>query len=828
MQTPDLKKYLPHLYILIGFAVISLFFCRPALEGMILSQHDNVSWIAAYHETKSYYDSTGINAHWTNNMFGGMPNYTIGTPESSNYVSYIQKAIVSLLVKPAHYLFLAMIGFYLLMSVMRIDRWLGAIGSLAYAFSTYNVVIIGAGHDTKMMAIAYMPAVLAGLILIYRRSWLSGAALTGVSLSLMVGSNHYQVLYYALIMFIFYGLGQLIITLKNKGNIRHFLLSSVVALAVAALGLGPSMAPILTTSEYAKTTMRGGQSELTINREEGKKTGGLDKEYAFAWSNGIGETFCILVPYLYGGSSSEPIAKAPETEAMVGGQAAALPLYWGPQQFLSGPVYFGAVICFLFVLGITVVRSPHKWWMIAVSVLTIMMSWGKNFPEFNYWLFDNLPMYNKFRTPSMILVVPQLLFPLLGIWGLSEIINGKLSNAELWKKVKTAAGITAGLCLLLAIGGSMFFDFTNPANDAQLPQQIMGALKSDRASLASKSAFTSAVYILLAAGLLWGFAKSKLNKTALTAGIGLLIAVDLISVASGYLNEDNYEEENLYEAQFLPRPIDQQILQDADPYYRVLDLSRNTYNDAIQAYWHKCIGGYSPAKMEIYQDLIDIQMGGVYNQGKFNAAVLNMLNTKYIIYQGPKQQATGHQNPDACGNAWFVSDIQWVNTADEEILALNGPALGDMEPMPGSFNPRHTAVVRKDFGASLESYHFGKDSTASIRLTRYGLNDLHFVSQNNQDGFAVFSDIWYPYGWEAYVDGKQVDIIRTNYVLRGIKIPAGSHEITFHFRPSSYETGNRIAMISSILLIGLLLAALAAVIRKKEKREKPTDAENIL
>lgn len=812
MQSFDFKKLLPHLYIIAAFAIISVVYCLPALQGKVLSQHDNISWKAMYHETEAYFDSTGINPLWTNNMFGGMPNYTIGIPESDNYVGMVHLLATGLLAKPANYLFLAMVCFYILMVVMRIDRWLGLIGGLAYTFATYNVVIIGAGHDTKMLAIAYMPAVLAGLISIYRGAWLGGGALMGISLALMVGSNHYQVMYYAAIMIVFYFFGKLVLTIKNKENLGKFVTSSVIAGAIALASLGTSMAYILTTKEYAKVTMRGGESELTINKTEAKKAGGLDKDYAFRWSNGIGETFCFMIPYLYGGSTSEPIEKAPQTEALVGGQTDRIPMYWGPQAetgIFSGPVYFGAVICFLFVLGIVVVRSAHKWWIVAVCILTIMMSWGKNLPSFNYWLFDTLPMYNKFRTPTIILIIPQLLFPMLGIWGLSEILKGNVSKEEAWKKVKLAAGITAGICVLFALAGGMFFNFTNATFDAQLPQQLMGPLKEDRQALATKSSLTSAVYILIAASLIWAFVKDKINRNIMVGGIGLIVAIDLISVASNYLNEANYEDPSDYEAMFQPRQVDQAIMQDKDPYYRVLDLSKNTYNDAIQAYFHKCIGGYSPAKMEIYQDLIDVQLGGAQSGGKFNAQVLNMLNAKYIIFQpGQQQQAMYQPNPAALGNAWFVNEVQWAKTADEEMQMLNAPPLGDTAFNPNAFNPARTAVVRANFEGQLAGYQFGKDSAASIQLTKYGLNDLSFVSNNSQNGFAVFSDIWYPYGWEAYVDGKQTEIIRANYVLRAIKIPAGQHTIEFKFRPQSFATGNTIAMFSSLLLIGLMLAGI--------------------
>lgn len=810
----SVKQLRPHLLIILGFAILTMLYCLPAFQGKELSQHDVISWKAMYQETKAYHDSTGINPLWTNSMFGGMPNYTIGIPESSNYLGRIHHVLSALLVKPANFLFIAMLSFYVLMQVMRIDRWISVIGAFAYAFATYNIVLIVAGHETKLMALGYMPAVLAGLMMIYNGKWLSGAAVLGLSLVLMVSSLHYQVLYYALITFGVYAISRLVLTMREKGNVGKYFISSAIALAVALLSTGVIMASFLTTQEYAKVTMRGGQSEMTIGHDQNKTNGGLDKDYAFSWSNGIGETLCLIVPYLYGGSSSEPIAKAPECEAMVGGQTDSIPLYWGPQPFLSGPVYFGAVICFLFVLGMIVIQSPHKWWILGLTFLTIIMSWGKNFPGFNYWLFDHLPMYNKFRIPSMILVIPQLLFPLVGMWGLMEIFSGKVEKERAWKAIRLAGGLTAGLCLALAIGAGAFFSFSNPDTDSRLPEQLMGALKSDRQSLATKSAFTSAAYILAAVGLLWAFVKKSLNRNMLLGGLGLLVAIDLMSVAMNYLNTEKYQDADDYEALFQPRPVDQQILQDKDPYYRVLDVSVNTYNDAAQSYWHKCIGGYSPAKMEMYQDLIDVHMGGGAAQGRYNSAVLSMLNTKYIIVPQSGQQAA-IPNPDALGNAWFVQEVKIVNTADEEILSLKAKNLGDTSDVPNAFNPRTTAIIRNKFAGAVSGYRFGKDSAAAIRLTKYGLNDLSYVSENNQDGLAVFSDIWYPYGWEATIDGKPTDIIRANYVLRALKVPAGKHNIEFHFRPKSFETGDRVAMISSVLLMGLIAAALVALFRRK-------------
>ncbi len=828
MGSIDFKKLTPHLLILAGFAVFSLLYAYPALQGRVLAQHDLMNWQGMYQQSKTYYDSTGINPLWTNSMFGGMPSYTIGYPHSNNYVGNIALVITSILVKPAYFFFIAMACFYALMSVMRIDRWIAVIGSFAYAFATNTIVLISVGHETKVLAMGWLPAVLAGLILIYRQRWLMGSLLMGVSLALMIGTNHFQVFYYSFFVFGGYFISKLISVITEKGSLKNFIIATAVAIVVAIVSVGTCMSFILPTKEYAKVTMRGGESELKSNKKENKKAGGLDKDYAFLWSNGIGETFSMMIPYLYGGSSSESIEKAPETEALVGGQTSSIPLYWGPQRMgISGPIYFGAIVCFLFVLGAFIVKSKHKWWMLAVCTITIMMSWGDNFKAFNYFLFDHLPMYNKFRSPTMVLLVPQLLFLMLGMWGLMEIAKGTVAKDEALKKLKIAAGITAGLCLLFAFGGSMFFDYSNPAIDAQLPKQLLEPLKADRQALATKSALTSAVYILLAAGLLWAFMKDKINKNILVAGIGILVFIDLFAASKNYLNDDNYEEESEYEAAFTPRPVDAEILKDPDPYFRVLDLSRSTYNDAISAYHFKNIGGYSPAKMEIYQDLIDMQLGGVQTGGKFNAQVLNMLNAKYIIFQtGQQQQPVAFQpNHEANGNAWFVNEAKTVATADDEMHALNAPALGDTATMANPFNSKTTAVLRESYAKELKGYRFGKDSAASIHLTKYGLNDLSYVSNNSQDGLAVFSEVWYPYGWEATIDGKPATILRANYVLRALKIPAGKHEIAFHFKPKSYALGSQLTTYSNIILILIFVAALYFILTGKEKSTAETASE---
>lgn len=801
----DFKKFRLDIIVIICLAVLSLAYCYPQLQGKKLYQHDNISWQCMSHEAMAYHDSTGKDVLWSNSMFGGMPTFTTYTASSNtNYSIYAQQLLQSV-GKPAYFFFIAMFCFFLLMRVLGVNIWLSAIGAMAYAFSSYNPIIISVGHETKMLTLGYLPAALAGMYLIYKEKWLSGAAILSLSFALIFTNNHFQVIYYILIMLACFGVGMLVMAVK-EGRVKQFFISSAIAVVAIVIGVGPSMPSLLSTSEYSKETMRGGASELSGHDK--KTSGGLDKEYAFRWSNGIGETFCIMIPYLYGGSSSEAASKAPKTSEAIGGSAEELPIYWGPQPFLSGPVYFGAAICFLFVLGLFVVRSAHKWWIIGACIIFIVLSWGKNFEGINYFLFDHIPYMNKFRTVSMALVIPEFLFPLLGIWAIQEVINQK-NDPGIWKKVQMAAGITAGLCVLIGICGSMFFDFTGGA-DAQLQPEMVKLLKDDRSALATKSSLTSAAYILIVAGLLWAYIKDRIKPAVLMAGIGIIIAIDLIPMAHTYLDDSKYIDAAEYEANFEPRPIDKQIMSDPDPYYRVLDLTRDVYNDAVQAYFHKCIGGYHPAKMEIYQDLIDRQM----SRG-FNAQVLNMLNTKYIIVGRKGSQPQVMPNPAACGNAWFVDEVKWANTADEEMNGLNAEQLGDTAAVAGAFSPRKTAVMRTNFKEAMGNYTFGKDTAATVKLAKYGLNEISFTSNNSKNGLAVFSDIYYEKGWKAFVDGNETPIMKADYVLRAIKVPAGPHKIEFQFKPEKFYKGKSIAMVSSIVLLLLCLGAFYPLFKKE-------------
>ncbi|NDC40831.1 MAG: hypothetical protein EBZ77_04645 [Chitinophagia bacterium] len=810
----DFKKIRYDLLAILIFLVVSLLYCLPQLSGKKLAAHDNVSWIGASHEASMYHDSTQKEVLWSNSMFGGMPTYTtavyLENNANPNFLSYVQNALQSV-GKPAYFFFISMLCFYLLMCVLRVNRWVGAIAAFAYAFATYNPVIISFGHDTKMMTMAYVPAAIAGLVTLYNGKWLSGAALWGVAVALMATNNHFQVIYYYLFMFLAFGVTMLFAAIKT-GRIKEFIIASAIAAVTGGLGAGVAMMSILPTNEYAKATMRGGASELSGH--DNKTNGGLDKEYAFRWSNGIGETFCIMIPYLYGGSSGEPADKAPKTNEAINGSAEKLPLYWGPQPFLSGPVYFGAAICFLFVLGMLVLRGPHKWWMLAAAIWGVVLSWGKNAAGINYFLFDHLPMLNKFRTPSMSLVVPQFIFPLVAALAVNEVLKYKGDRQQLLKNLVIALASTAGLCIVLGLLGTAFFQFTGPA-DAQIKQEeIVKLLKEDRAGLAMQSSLWSAVLILAMGGLIWAYINNRIKQNVLIIGMAVIMATDLLPLAHEYLNDTNYEEASDFDRTFQPRKVDEQIWADAkargDVYYRVFDNTRDVYNDAVHTYFHKSIGGYSPAKMEIYQDLIDRQLS------KYNGEVLNMLNTRYIIIGRDENNVGVRPNPDACGNAWFVEEIRWAKTADDEMNLLNAATLGDTVSVPNAFKAVKQAVLRETYKPELANFNIGKDSTSAIKLTRYGLDDLSFASHNTHDGLAVFSDIYYDKGWKAYVDGKETPIMRVDYVLRAIKVPQGNHNIDFKFRPETFYKGKSITMATSLVLLLICIGALVPVFTGKK------------
>ncbi len=824
-QQEGFKRFLPHIWVIAIFIAMSCAFCYPSFQGKILDQHDTKSWLWSSKETRDYLEHTGEEPLWSNSAFSGMPQ---PTSAHENWYGQFGQALYGGLSNPALYFFLAMIGFYILMCTLRINKWLGALGALAFAFSSYNPIIVTAGHITKMLDISFIPAILAGIILAYRGRYFAGAAIAGIFLTFFFNCNHLQIIYYTIFLVIAMVVAALIGAIRKK-ELRTWVLGSV-ALAVAAIAAALANASaLLQTEEYSAYSIRGGKKELVTGQKE--QTTGLDKDYAFSWSNGATEVFSILVPNLFGGSIAENIGedshygkKLSELGVPPDGvdqMTRRAPLYWGPQPLLSGSVYFGAVICLLFVLSLFIIKSKYKWWLAGTALFFIFVSMGKNFSTLNYFMFDHFPLFNKFRSPNMALSISSVIFPMLAIWALKDIMEEKISKEELWKKAKYSLIITAGLSALLLVSTQTMLDYKGQRDDQMAKQygeagpQIIKALREDRSSAATGDALRSLVFVLLAGGTIWAYSKNKIKKIPMLAGLGVLILVDLLPVAHRYLNEDHYLDAEEYQAEnFQPSPADATILQDKDPYYRVFDLtSGDPFGEAKPSYFHKSVGGYSAIKMQIYQDLIERQIG------RLNGAVLNMLNTKYFIVPGPNNKPMPQQNPGALGNAWFVSDIQWVKTAEEEMNALNAAAINNpMDSTAGHFNPAQTAVVRETYKSQLGNDPIGKDAAAYVKLVPggYNLRRMKFESSNTQNGLAVFSDIYYPLGWKATVDGKEVPIIRTDYVLRAIKVPAGKHTIEFVISETPAQLkGGKLALVGSVLLTLLLLSGVYFTFFKK-------------
>ncbi|KAA5537458.1 YfhO family protein [Taibaiella lutea] len=821
-QQEGFKKFLPHLLIIGIFLALSCAFCYPQFQGKTLAQHDINTWLWASKESRDFHDKTGGTILWANNMFSGMPEISVNSYAENNWFRKLNMLFQlndhgKTMPTPVPYFFMAMCCFYILMLTLRVNKWLGLIGAVAFAFSTYNPTIITAGHTSKFMDLAYIPVILSGMIWAYRGKYFPGAALAGLAFALFFDSNHLQIIYYSIFLFFIFVVAKFVDALRKKELKKWFFASVLIGIG-AIFAFLASSSSIIQMKEFAPLSMRGKGSELTEGGK--KKNAGLDKDYAFSWSNGVGECFSILVPNLYGGSIDENIGSNSnlgkklsdlnQPEEVIDQMTSHVSLYWGPQPLLSGSVYFGAVICLLFVLSLFIIRSNMKWWLAGAALLFICFSMGKNFSTLNYFMFDHFPLFNSFRSPNMAISLASIIFPMLAIWALKDIFEEKISKEELWKKLKYSLIITGGLCLVILVATQTMMDYKSMGDErmiqayGQAGPDIVKAIREDRQSAATTDAMRSLVFVLLAGGALWAYSKGKTNKNQTIIALGILIAIDLIPIAHRWLNEDKFRDTEEYMAEnFEPSPADAQILQDKDPYYRVLDLTGDPFSNSKPSYFHKTLGGYSAAKLQIYQDLIENQLG------KLNVPVLNMLNTKYFIIPTQDGKSGVQQNPAALGNAWFVSDIKWVKTADEEMAALNGPSLQTpMDTTAGNFNPTQTAIVRDTFKSVVGNYNFGKDPAAYIKLAPngYAADNLKYESNNTQPGIAVFSDIYYPTGWTATIDGKEATVFKADYVLRAMKIPAGKHTIEFNFHSKAFETGKTMALIGSILL-SLMIAA---------------------
>ena len=835
------KKLLKNAVIALGaivlFLGLSYGFVPQVLQGKIVNQSDISGYIGMSHEMSEWNAAHPDDpTYWTDSMFGGMPTTAISTQNGGDYTQPLYNLLLAGK-RPATYLFITLLGAFLLMLSLGISWPLALGGAVAVAFCSYNFQIIQVGHNTKMQAIAFFPWVLAALVYTYRSTkvkgrWLAktllGAVLFGVALSMQIKANHQQITYYLAILVLLYALVELIDVLtKNKDRIGRFFIASALLLVVGGVGIATNVNKLLPLAKYTPNTMRGG-TELTT--EGATKGGGLDLDYATAWSYGWQELPNLMIPNFNGGSSAQPVDPAKsETIQLLrrAGQsnlreiAKGLPLYWCPQPFTAGPMYMGAITVFLFILGLFLYRGKEKWWLIVGTVIAVLMAVGSHFMAFTKLCFNVLPLYNKFRTVSMALVVLQVTLPVLGFLTLDRIVKDSYDRKDFLRKSGIAFALTGGLCLLFALIPTLAGDFT-AASDAGQQDILVEAFQADRIALMRRDALTSFVLIAVAWGfLLWACLPEKAESKAsrkVIAGLAIcaLVAVNLFAVGKRYLNADHFTTPKDFSKPFAERPVDQMIKADPDPSYRVLDLSVNVFNSSVPSYHHKSVGGYSPAKLQRYQDLIEHYLTGEINAvyGSMETAetiddveaglpatpVLNALNTRYIIIGGDYAPA---YNGKALGNAWFVDGVVPAATPDEEIAFL------------GSADLRHQAVIGKD----MPDVAFAPaDSTDTIVLTAYAPNKLRYHYKAAGDRLAVFSEIYYPDGWKAQVDGKPVDVLRADWTLRAAALPAGEHDIVMRFEPDSYRVGAGISRASSITLILLLLLSIAGLFLPARKQ----------
>jgi hypothetical protein len=836
MNSSLLKKALPHIIAIVVFLVVSVAYNKTALEGKVLRQADVEGYTAMARQSHEFKDKYGHFPLWTESMFSGMPAYNIAMDATSSITIGYLNRLFDIGPKPVYFFFIACVCFYILTQVLGLNLLISLTGSLAYAFATFNPILVAVGHETELTAIGYMPAVIAGVLLLLRGRYLGGTALLTVFFGLEVSTQHLQIVYYTGLIIFTICLVYLLSNWKEK-KFKHWLIAYSLILVSLAIGLMNYAVVLLPTREYATETMRGGKSQLTPADKNNKTQGGLNKDYAFSWSYGISETLTLFVPGMQGGGSvgkeitsgskfADKLSEAgiPEENALAIANGRA---YWGDQPSTAGPVYLGAVICFLFILGMVYVKSWHKWWILSVCLIGIILAWGRHLAFVNYFLFDHLPLYSKFRAPSMALVMPQLGFALLAVLGLQEFIDAKGPREVLLKKFRNTLYISGALVFVSIL---VFFmsDFKSDADArvkegflSNITQQLaqgkqpspeirqqagqivsgwMSALHEDRKSIFQADLIRSILLVLLAAGLCWFYFRGKIKPVVLISALLVLSSFDLMVEGKKYLNEDNYTEAENMEAVFAMTDADTQIKADPEKNFRVLDMAGgDPFQDAHTSYFHNSVGGYHPAKLGLYNDLIERQLS------KGNQMVYNMLNTKYVIQKGRDGKDQAMPNPGAFGSCWLVSSLHFVNSADQEMAALD------------SLNLRDTAVIENLYKDRIPFMPV-KDSTASVSLIENQNDNISYRFSARSNQFVVFSEIYYDKGWNAFIDGKPAPYCKVDYVLRGMAVPAGEHVIEFRFEPRSYVMGNRISVWAAILTYLLLIVAalqVAGIIKPK-------------
>ena len=801
-MSANLKKFGTHILVILGFVFVSLLYFSPVLKGHKIYQSDIVQYTGMAKQHMDFREANSSESYWTNSAFGGMPTYQLGAKYPHNYIKKLDLAL-RFLPRPADYLFLYLIGFYILLLVLKIDYRMAAFGALAFGFSTYLIIILGVGHNAKAHAIAYMPLVLSGIILTFQKRYAIGFSVTAISSGLELVTNHPQMTYYLLILILILGISYLVQSIKSKEVSAFFKALAVLSLA-GFLALGMNATNLLATSSYAKESTRS-KSELTINfdgsvRDQGS---GLDKAYITQFSYGILETFNLFIPRFMGGGNRENLGKDSETYKAYRALGATplqslkeskqAPMYWGDQPIVEAPAYIGAVVIFLFVLALFLYHGRFKWWLLIGILLSLLLSYGKNLSFLTDLFIDYVPLYNKFRAVSSIQVILELCIPLLATLGLSQVFNKEVSSKTKLDALKKASAILVGIAVVFLVFKNSFFDFVG-ATDGQFLDyygaSFVEAIRLDRSAIFSDDTLRTLLFTLAAGALIFAYLKQKISQNITITFLVLALVLDLVTVDRRYVNSDNFVTAIQVDIPYQSSLINQEILKDTT-IYRVLDRSDNSTQTS---YFHNAIGGYHAAKLRRFKELQEFHID------KNNFEVLNMLNTKYIIYKDNEDVLRYFENEEINGNAWFVDSVKAVQNADEEIMAL------------AKLKSKLTAISR---ASKFDSKRYSNDSTAAIKLVDYKLNKLVYESNNTADGFAVFSEIYYKDGWNATIDGEAVEHINVNYVLRGLEIPKGTHEIVFEFSPIVVKKGSSIALISSILLLFLILGQVVLIYKTR-------------
>ena len=779
---------------IVAFALITLVYFFPVMQGKRVKQHDIEMYKGMSKEIVDFRQETGEQSLWTNSMFGGMPAWNISVRQNSNLMSYVNKVFSLGLPNPIGAVFISMLGFFILLLVLECNIWVSFVGALAYGFTSYMFIIIGAGHNSKAMAMAYMAPVIAGILLTYKGKYLWGAVLTAIALALEISAGHLQITYYLLLIVVCIVIAELVDAIKEK-KFPHFFKASGILVGVAILAILTCSTTLYANYEFGKETMRGAP---VLKKNAENQTKGLDRDYITQWSYGIGETWSLMIPNAKGGASGyigNDNSALEKCDARFRSTIAQQNAYWGDQPGTSGPVYVGAITCFLFILGLFVVKGKYKWVLLAATVLSILLSWGKNFMGFTDFFLDYIPGYNKFRAVSMTLVIAEVCMPLLAFLALAEIFK----NPDLIKQNKRylyiSLGITGGLCLLFYAMPQTFFNFLSQneavqfqqlqnEGDSALYKAFAAQLETARVAIFKADAIRSFLYIYIAAIIILLTVSGKMNTKYMFPILALLVVVDMFTIDKRYLNNSNFIDKRKADKPFVMSDVDKQILQDNDLSYRVINLTVSTFNDASTSYFHKSVGGYHGAKLRRYQDVIDQYL----SKRDLNFwKVLNMLNTRYIIYPSNNNKMAS-KNYDAFGNAWIASDIKWVTTPNDEIDAI------------ADTDVKNVAIVNDEFKDLVGDFK-ASPAEGKIQLIDYKPNELKYSFDSSKDELVVFSEIWTKKGWTMWIDGVVSPLFRADYILRSAIIPAGQHEIVMRYEPSVWRIGNAIQLVTSLLIL---------------------------